>query len=69
MNLGICSPKMSSVPSAIVLSLILLAWEQTPLNASEGLIIMAKQLSLEQIVNCGVNQTIAAARLPLINLW
>ncbi len=30
---------------------------------------MAKQLSLQQIVKCGVNQTIAAAMLPQINQW
>jgi acetyl-CoA synthetase len=31
--------------------------------------VMAKQLSLDQIVKCGVNQTIATAILPQIDRW
>ncbi len=30
---------------------------------------MAKQLSLEHVVTCGVEKNIAAAMLPQINLW
>ncbi|MDJ0570288.1 MAG: AMP-binding protein [Pleurocapsa sp. MO_192.B19] len=42
-------------------------WWYTLLNSSEGLRAMAKQVSLEQIVQCGVNQTIAAGILSQIN--
>lgn len=30
---------------------------------------MAKQLSLEQVVTCGVEKNIAAAMLPQVNQW